>query len=195
MTQLKKRKQADQPERIIKEAISIIGERGYFGFSIKDIADQCDLTVAGVLYHFGSKETILRAVLQNREERDAATIWQDVLTEGLQGFALLSLDDLKHRLHATVQRNSSQPEMLRLFSMLRTEALYPQHPAYEFFHNRAAAAIAALSLALADKFPDSESMARQVLAAMIGLENIWLERNMDFDLVEEWDRMVGKLMV
>lgn len=190
----RKRKQLGQPERIIEEAVSIIGEVGYYGFSIKDIAEKCDLTVAGVLYHFGSKESILHAVLRSREEQDSSAVWQDVLDEGLQHFAELRLDDLKQRLHDTVLRNSKQPEMLRLFSMLRTEALYPQHPAYEFFHNRAAAAIGVFRLAFAGKFRDPESIARQTLAAMTGLENIWLERNMEFDLVEEWDRMIEKLL-
>jgi AcrR family transcriptional regulator len=193
-TQVRKQKRTGQPERIIEVAISIIGERGYYGFSIKDIAEKCDLTVAGVLYHFGTKESILHAVIAQREAQDTAANWQDVLESGLDGLAALSLDDWKKRLHDTVLRNSQQPDILRLFSMLRTEALYQQHPAYEFFHDRAVMASKALSLGLAGKCPDPRSTARQILSAMTGLENVWLEQGMEFDLVEEWDRMAEKLL-
>lgn len=192
-TQTRKQKRTGQPERIIEEAISIIGERGYYGFSIKDIAEKCDLTVAGVLYHFGTKESILHAVIKDREERDTAANWQDVLANGIEGLAALNLDEWKQRMRGTVLRNSKQPDILRLFSMLRTEALYPEHPAYEFFHDRAEMAFQALSFGFTGKVANPQSTARQVLSAMTGLENIWLEQGMAFDLVEEWDRMAEKL--
>jgi AcrR family transcriptional regulator len=194
-TPLKQQRLADRPQLILDAAVPIIGDRGYYGFSIKEVAESCGLTVPGVLHHFGSKEALLLAVIQDREERDSEAVWQDVVQDDFAGFAALSLDDLKQRLHDTVLRNSKQPDILRLFSMLRTEALYPQHPAYELFHNRAALAIDVLSLAFADKFPDPDSMARQIVAAMTGLENIWLERSMEFDLVAEWDRIIDKLLV
>lgn len=190
---MRKPKRTGQPERIIEAAISIIGERGYYGFSIKDIAENCDLTVAGVLYHFGTKESILHAVINDREERDTTAVWGDVLADGVEGLAALGLDALKQKFHDTVARNSEQPEILRLFSMLRTEALYPQHPAYEFFRNRAAMATNALSYAFSGKVSDPVSLARHVLASMTGLENLWLEQNMEFDLVEEWDRLAEKI--
>jgi AcrR family transcriptional regulator len=194
-TALKQQRLADRPQLILDAAVPIIGDRGYYGFSIKEVAESCGLTVPGVLHHFGSKEALLLAVIQDREERDSEAVWQDVVQDDFAGFATLSLNDLKKRLHDTVLRNSKQPDILRLFSMLRTEALYPKHPAYELFHNRAALAIEVLGLAFTGKFPDPESMARQIVAAMTGLENIWLERSMEFDLVAEWDRIIDKLLV
>jgi AcrR family transcriptional regulator len=193
-TRLKQQRLADRPQLILDAAVPIIGDRGYYGFSIKEVAERCGLSVPGVLHHFSSKEALLHAVIKDREERDSEAIWQDVVHDGLAGFAAMSLEDLKMRLHATVLRNSKQPEILRLFSMLRTEALYPQHPAYEYFHNRAAVAIEVLALALTRQVASPISVARQIMATMTGLENIWLEQSMEFDLVEEWDRMIEKLL-
>jgi len=179
---------------ILDAAVPIIGDRGYYGFSIKEVAERCGLSVPGILHHFSSKEALLHAVIKDREERDSEAIWKDVVHEGLAGFAAMSLEDLKLRLHATVLRNTKQPEILRLFSMLRTEALYPQHPAHDYFHNRAAVAIEVLALALTRKVASPTSVARQIMATITGLENIWLEQSMEFDLVEEWDRMIEMLL-
>jgi len=180
---------------IIEAAIPIIGQRGYYGFSIKDIAERCGVTMQGVLHHFGSKEGILHAIMEDRERRDTEATWQDVLSDGLSGFARLELDDIKRRLHDTVVRNSQQPDVLRLYSMLRTEALYPEHPAHKDFQGRIASAIEVLTNAFTGKLANPASIARQILATMSGLEDLWLETNMSFDLVEEWDRAIDKILV
>jgi AcrR family transcriptional regulator len=179
---------------IIEAAIPIIGHRGYYGFSIKDIAEKCGLSMQGVLHHFGSKEGILHAIIEDRERRDAEAVWQDVLTDDFSGFAKIDLDEIKRRLHETVVRNSQQPEVIRLYSMLRTEALYPEHPAHPIFQDRLATALDVLTRAFAGKLANPASIARQLLATMSGLEDLWLESHMAFDLVEETDRAIAKIL-
>jgi AcrR family transcriptional regulator len=195
VTLLKRQRLPDRPRMIIEAAIPIIGQRGYYGFSIKDIAERCGVTMQGVLHHFGSKEGILHAIMEDRERRDAEAVWGDVLSDDLAGIAMLSLDDIKRRLHDTVMRNSQQPEVLRLYSMLRTEALYAEHPAHKDFQGRIAAAIELFTSAFTGKLANPASMARQILATMSGLEDLWLETGMGFDLVEEWDRAIDKVLI
>jgi AcrR family transcriptional regulator len=179
---------------IIEAAIPIIGQRGYFGFSIKDIAQKCGLSMQGVLHHFGSKEGILQAIIEDREQRDAEAVWGDVLSDDFSGFARLDLDEIKRRLHDTVVRNSQQPEVLRLYSMLRTESLFPGHPAHEIFQARTASALQVLTMAFTGKLANPASIARQLLATMSGLEDLWLEESMGFDLVEESDCAIAKIL-
>jgi AcrR family transcriptional regulator len=185
----------DRPQMIIEAAIPIIGQRGYYGFSIKDIAERCGVTMQGVLHHFGSKEGILHAIMEDRERRDAEAVWGDVLSDDLSGIARLEIENIKRRLHDTVVRNSQQPDVLRLYSMLRTESLYPEHPAHKEFQGRIAAAIELFTNAFTGKLANPASMARQILATMSGLEDLWLETGMGFDLVEEWDRAIDMILV
>lgn len=60
----------DRRLAILDEAIQIIGEQGYRGSSINDLAKRCGLTTAGLLHHFGSKDGLLIALLEERDRRD-----------------------------------------------------------------------------------------------------------------------------
>ena len=191
---VKQQRLADRPQLILDAAIPIIGQRGYFGFSIKELAQACGLTVPGILHHFGSKEAILFALLRNRELRDFEAVWLDVPVFDAQKLALLSMAEVKRLLHESVVRNSQQPELTRLGSMLRTEALYSQHPAHEFFRKRNARSLETIAHMLAGKVVCPQSAAAQVSALFLGLEILWLDNRENFDLVGEWDRAIGKVL-
>ncbi|MDT3438905.1 TetR/AcrR family transcriptional regulator [Pseudofrankia sp. BMG5.37] len=53
----------DTRGRILDAAVSLFGEHGYAGTSVRDIAERLGLTKAALYYHFPSKETILDALL------------------------------------------------------------------------------------------------------------------------------------
>ena len=55
--------------QILDETMRIIGERGYHGFGIQELAKRCDLTKPGVLHHFGSKDQLLIALLNDRDAK------------------------------------------------------------------------------------------------------------------------------
>ena len=65
-------------EQILDEAIRIIGQRGYYGFTVQELAQRCGLTNGGLLYHFGSKEQLLIAVLEERNRRNAEIVTSKV---------------------------------------------------------------------------------------------------------------------
>jgi len=86
-----------------------------------------------------------------------------------------------------MQRNATQPEIVRLFTVLAAESLEPTHPAHDYFARRqeqAATAYAALAGHLTDR-PDL--LARQILAMMDGLQIQWLRSPEATDLVQEWE--------
>ena len=179
---------------IIEAAIPVIGKCGYYGFSIRTLAEACGLTVPGVLHHFGSKQAILLAVLRYRERRDFLAVWQDVAVFDAQALATLSLLEVKRLLRETVVRESQQPDLVRLVSMLRTEALYSEHPAYEFFRGRNERALNSVTNMLTGKVPAPRITATQLIALLLGLEALWLGNPDLIDFVDQWDQGIEKLL-
>lgn len=54
----------DTRARILDIALRLFAERGYAGASIRDIAEELEVTKAAVHYHFPSKELIAQALLE-----------------------------------------------------------------------------------------------------------------------------------
>jgi AcrR family transcriptional regulator len=64
-------------EQIIDAAVELFGEHGFRGTSVAAVADQVGVTDAGVLYHFGTKDELLLAVLDRLRGRQ----WGEMQTE------------------------------------------------------------------------------------------------------------------
>lgn len=54
----------DTRERILDAAEHLFADRGFDGASIRDVTAEAGVNLAAVHYHFGSKEDLLRAVLE-----------------------------------------------------------------------------------------------------------------------------------
>jgi AcrR family transcriptional regulator len=180
--------------QILAAATRIISQRGYYGFAIQEVARQCGITNAGLLYYFGSKEQLLIALLEDRDRRDAAAVTSIAGLAGQQTPGAPSLDDVINVLRAIVERNSTQPEFVRLYAILRAEALNRAHPAWQYFVAREAAAFDAVARMIAAHAAEPRSTARQLLAFMGGLEDQWLRAEHAFDLVAAWDSGVARLL-
>jgi AcrR family transcriptional regulator len=178
---------------IIDETVRIIGEKGYHGFSIQELAQACGLTNGGLLHHFGSKDQLLVAVLRDRDRRDEEAISAEIGLAGELGEDV-PLDIIVQALRAIVARDAIQPELMRLYAMLRAEALNPAHPAYDYFESHEAAALEIFGAVLSPHVTDGVAAARQILALMKGLELQWLREKRGFDLVDAWDRSIASLL-
>lgn len=178
---------------IVRAATEIIARRGYFGFSIQEVAEVCGLTVAGVLHYCKTKDNLLVQVLEerDREELQALADW-GYPTETPEGRAF-SLEEICTILRLVVQRNSMQPNIVRLYSILRAEALYEEHPAFEYFRRRDAM-FDMLAGPLEGKVAAPLSVARIIMSAMAGLEVLWLRFPDKVDLVGEWDRAIELIL-
>jgi AcrR family transcriptional regulator len=162
--------------------------------SIQDVADACGISDAGVLHHVGTKEGLLIAVLEQRDDVDLA-ILADML--GVPISELRAGSDLSISLRdfcgALVARNAQQPEIVRLYSVLNAESLNPQHPAYAYFSAREVWATELFATAAAAT-SDPPRVARQIFAAMDGLQLRWL-RNPAIDLVTEWEALAEHIIL
>jgi AcrR family transcriptional regulator len=188
-------KPEDRRAQILDEATRLIGQRGYYGFGIRELAQRCQLTDPGLLHYFGTKEKLLIALLEDRDRRDAAFVMAraGVVREGEEE-PKLTLQQALDLLHATVVRNNTQPEILRLFVVLQAEAMNASHPAHDFFMARHATALDAFTRTVAGHVPQPRSTALQLISLMSGLEQEWLRSDQGFDLVAEWDRAIALIL-
>lgn len=184
----------ERRRQIVEEATEVIGRRGYYGFSVAAVAERCGLTVAGLLHHVGTKDGLLIAVLQDRDRRDSEAVTGQADRWLPEAVGTLTLPETIRLLHDLVRRNRSQPEIVRLYSMLRTESLYEGHPAHDFFAARDEQVLGLFARLLAGHVAEPASTARQLLALMGGLEEQWLRDPDGVDLVAEWDRAVAALL-
>ena len=182
----------DRRALILTAAVEIIGDKGFRSFSIKDLAVRCEMTDAGLLHHFGSKAALLMAVLDERDRQDEIAIAAALGDEA--DHDPRSPEDVRQILRMLVQRNGEKPEFIRLYAMLRVEAIAPDHPAHAYFRLRDTAAHRMFTRLVRVIGDDPESLARQILAALDGLELQWLRDQQAFDLVSEWDKLADKLL-
>ncbi|MET0363087.1 MAG: TetR family transcriptional regulator [Sphingobium sp.] len=185
-------KKDERRVHILNETMSIIGEQGYHAFTLAMLAKRCGLTNAGILHYFGSKEGLLIALLKERDRQDeiaVASVLEPHLTH-----PPLSREACRASLHAIVERNVGQPAMVRLYAMLRAEALTPDHPAHRFFRNRESATIEIFRQMVTGHVPDPLSTARQIEAMMNGLEQQWLRQDCQYDLLGEWDKAAAMIL-
>ncbi|WP_395395943.1 helix-turn-helix domain-containing protein (plasmid) [Novosphingobium sp. BL-8A] len=180
---------------ILNEAMRIVGEKGYYGFGLQELADRCGVTKAGLLHYVGSKEQLLLSLL---EDRDAANERAALALVGARSDALAQADDRRERLLealvAIVCNNAKQAEATRLQVVLRAEAINREHPAHRYFHSREASKQTLLAEALEGIVSVPTSTARAIISLISGLEEEWLREDQAFDLVEESRRALRALM-
>ena len=61
-------------ERILNEAGPLFVQRGYDGISMREIAEACSLSKAGIYYHFKDKEALFLALLDSNLDKIAQLI-------------------------------------------------------------------------------------------------------------------------
>ena len=152
---------------IIDRAMTLFGEVGYRGASLREIAARCGISPPGLLPHFPPKESLLLAVLEHRDEVDS--VW--LTAEDEDPVAGL------RRLVEVVERNVGRRPIVELYAVLSAEATSADHPAHEYFQDRYRRTLAAVQatyerardLGALREGVDPATAARQLVAVMDGL--------------------------
>lgn len=181
----------DRGALILETAIELVTEQGLGAFGVSALARRCGLTNAGLLHHFGSKDGLMIALLEERDRRDRKAVSGNL--PALRG-RTLTRDDVLEMLRAIVARNQTQPQLVRLNAMLRTDALIRGSVTQAYFNKREAEVRDIFTGVLGSIVEDAEGTARVLFATMKGLEAEWLRQDCEFDLVAAWNLASERLI-
>jgi AcrR family transcriptional regulator len=159
-------------ERILSAAKQVFAAHGYRGGSLNDVANLAGYTRAGLLHHYPSKQAVLLALLDLRDERLGT---RDSREEE-------SIFTVIERLPDLVRRILEDRVLVQLAHALTAEASESAHPAHEWASGRQdrlrQRLVASVKHSIdARELPasiDPESLAAVILAVVEGLEAQWL---------------------
>lgn len=109
-------------DEILTVALSLFTEKGYGKVSMREIARESNLSQAGLLHHFPTKEQLFLEILRRRDDRDG----DEVERAGHQGDHLVGV----------VERNAAEPELVRLFITMSAKSFDPDSGVREWFVER-----------------------------------------------------------
>ena len=192
----------DKRARILNEAVVLFGEHGYAGTSLADIANAADISKAGLLHHFSSKDELFCKVLERRDREDALSILAEspavdgdavevpVDTVGnldtLEVAAVSDLDGnpwaLLERYIELLERNVAHRDLTAIYTATAVSVLDADHPAHRWMANHLNSAVerfessfeAGKTAGLVDPQMPSRLVARSLVALVDGLQLQWL---------------------
>ena len=166
---------------IVDAAMAVFAEQGFNNLSLRQIAEAVGVSHTLLRHHFGTKDTILQAVLTRREETEAR--WRaDLFAE----------HGLLEALPRIMEHNAAIPGLIQLDSLMRAEAVNPDHPAHEYVIGLARRFRAQLRADLAAEQAagriredlDLDLTATQLAALIEGVQSEWLlDRSVDMAAV------------
>lgn len=156
-------------EQILEIALDLFAQKGYDRVSVREIARESGLSQAGLLHHFSTKEELFLEVLRRRDDRDGDPVDHR------------HIHSVEHLIGA-VERNASEPGLVRLFVSMSAESTDEASLAREFFVSRyrwlrdeVATDIRKLQArGEASESLDPEAVASILIAAADGLQLQWL---------------------
>jgi len=170
----------DRRAQLVDAAASLIAAHGFKAFTISALSRSCGISRQGILYHFGSAEEILIAVLHRRDDENRTSLLGTIPPPE-------SRSELGLFMRALVARNMQIPEVIRLYSVLSAEALDPDHPAYDYFRERRHESTALIrNLMLWESDSEAATLALEIIMVMDGMQLAWL-RDPSIDLLATWD--------
>ena len=159
-------------EEILTTALEVIAAHGFSGATLRELADASNLSITGLVHHFGTKEQLLTEVLRRRDELDADTYEEN---------APETAHEMIDRLNRLVDHNAGVPGLVSLYSNLAADAVATDHPAHEYFRERyeRSQEIGQRTLGhlkALDELPqeiDPAQLALLITAAVDGLQLLW----------------------
>ena len=174
-------------QEILDAALDVFSQNGYDRTSVREIARLVDLSQAGLLHYFSSKEELFTEVLRRRDARNEELYDENrgdpVTTDGLVSI---------------VMHNAAEPGLVRLYVAMSAESTEVESSAREFFVDRYRKLRSDLAQDVKQKQADGELaedlkpevLASLMIAAADGLQIQWLldpdSTNMGGELEQLW---------
>ncbi|MCI1896534.1 MAG: TetR/AcrR family transcriptional regulator [Ancrocorticia sp.] len=118
-------------ERILACAMELFSESGFSSVSLRDIAARAHMTHAGLLHHFSSKDELLLAALERRDQ-----IQGTQLSDGEGVRSVAAVRRLFADVIVTVERNLAERALVSMYVKISAEASDVEHPAHTYFRRR-----------------------------------------------------------
>lgn len=176
----------DKRERILNEAVALFGARGYTGTSLADIAHAADISKAGLLHHFSSKDALFAKVLERRDLEDQGIRARHQREDpaggkGGIGGAPDPWEELERHLEL-LERNVQHRELVAIYTATSVSVLDAQHPAHQWMAGHLDQAVerfeasfeAGKRTGVVDPAMPSRLVARTLVAISDGLQLQWL---------------------
>lgn len=107
--------------QIVNDATEVFAQQGFHNLSLRQIAEAVGVSHSLLRHHFGTKDALLQAVLTHREENEAD--WRA---------ELFAERGLLEALPIVMEHNTTIPGLIQLDTVLRAEAINPDHPAHDY---------------------------------------------------------------
>lgn len=161
---------SDRRESIVRAAFAVIAERGYRGTSLAAVAERVGLTQQGLMHYFPTKEDLLTAVLETRDQWDLLHFGHSADPSAMTVNQLADLVDY----------NATRPGIVQTYTVLSADSVTEDHPAREYFQDRYARVRTGMAQLLErhrDELPPgltAEQIAPIAIAVLDGLQLQWL---------------------
>ncbi|PWD51668.1 TetR/AcrR family transcriptional regulator [Serinibacter arcticus] len=182
---------AERRRQIVEAATRLVGEQGFYGMSLKDVADAVGLTQPGLLHYVHTKEGLLQLLVE--QAYDQRFDPEDYVATGDPAATHPDGASLPGYFRYLVANNARDPQLIKLYMVLGAESSSPEHPAHEYFRQRPDAAWGLYSATRwrvppsTGGFSSLRPLVEMTLASMDGLQ-VRLFRDPPIDLVTEWAR-------
>jgi AcrR family transcriptional regulator len=164
---------AARKKSIIEVATRMFARNGSRGTTLGEIAAEVGVSQAAVVYHFGTKEELLNAVLDNRDRFEDTQLWRNGPDPGLDIFWIVA--DIVHSW-------ADHPEIVGLLAVLLAENVTDEGPLrprlrrnYQLTVQRIADTLGkAIERGEMRADVDPRLKAAELLAFLSGLELAWI---------------------
>lgn len=171
-------------EEILTVALEVFSREGYRGTSLREVARLHGISLPGLMHYFDSKEHLLTAILEKRDEIDTAA--DRGAADAIEGLVL------------AMRHNRDVPGLVQLYLTLAAAAEDPSHPAHAHFSARISSYRAVLADAVRARVEegaaradlDPDLTARLLIAAADGIQIQWaVDRSIDMgsDIEQLWE--------
>lgn len=187
------RRGAERRQEIIDAAMAVFAARGFRGSALAEVAEKVGVTPANLLYHFGSKEGLLLAVIAERDRRAGDRLLTELAPTG--GLAAL------REAVRFAEQSEGEPGLAALHTVLQIESLDSDAPAHDYFlaRSRTLRAMTRDSLLQAQATGevradvDCTAVADEMVAFLEGAAVVWLV-NDDVSLVDLYRSYLDRLL-
>jgi AcrR family transcriptional regulator len=158
----------DRKQRILAVAQRLLTRNGWRNTTLAQIAGEAGVTPAGLLHHFESKEQLLHAVLDTRDQDDDSHADR--------------AGDLMAQISQVADRFHRAPELVGTFTVLLVENILPDAPLHDRMLARHRASVDIVAELIRTGQADGRYRAEidptikavEILAFVHGMETIWL---------------------